>query len=182
MSRLPRAAYTRVIFAEIERLTAHLGDLGGVCLDTAYNFATYQFRMLRGWTYWLAEKICGSRFFAQWFADPAVYARFIAGNEVEIINRLGKIRCELTETAKIVFVQQYVCGSHRKYGYFKSSGARDINAVGPPARACGLPLMFAKTSRMPLTTALMFRLSFKQRVMWTEGFASSSTSVLHRLT
>jgi Ni,Fe-hydrogenase III large subunit/Ni,Fe-hydrogenase III component G len=133
-----RSAYTRVIFAEIERLTAHLGDLGGMCLDTAYNFATYQFRMLRGWTYWLAEKLCGSRFLRSVCRPGGVRRDFIANMENEIVERLKKIRCELNETADIVLANGMFVDRIENTGILTRKVALDLNAVGPAARASGL--------------------------------------------
>ena len=34
-----KASYSRVLFAELERLVSHLGDLAGICVDVAYGFA-----------------------------------------------------------------------------------------------------------------------------------------------
>lgn len=134
----PRAAYTRVVFAEIERLTAHLGDLGGVCLDTGYNFATFQFRMLRGWTYWLAEKLCGSRFLRSVCRPGGVRRDFIANMESEIVERLKKIRCELNETADIVLANGMFVDRIENTGILARKVALDLNAVGPAARASGI--------------------------------------------
>ena len=133
-----RSAYTRVIFAEIERLTAHFGDLGGICLDTAYNFATFQFRMMRGWTYWLAEKLCGSRFLRSVCRPGGVRRDFISNMESEILDRLKKIRCELNETAEIVLTNGMFVDRIENTGILSQKVALDLNAVGPAARASGL--------------------------------------------
>jgi Ni,Fe-hydrogenase III large subunit/Ni,Fe-hydrogenase III component G len=133
-----RAQCTRVIFAELERLTSHLGDLGGVCLDAAYGFATFQFRMMRGWAYAIAEELCGMRFLRSVNQLGGVRKDFISGKEAKIIEQLGKIKRELEDTRCIVEANSMFTDRIEHTGILAADIAADLNAVGPGGRASGM--------------------------------------------
>jgi Ni,Fe-hydrogenase III large subunit len=133
-----RAEYMRVLFAELERLTSHLGDLAGVCLDAAYAFATFQFRMMRGWCYALADELCGMRFLRSVNKLGGVRKDFVAGKEASVLAQLAKIRKELDDTAKIVRSNSMFTDRLENTGILKSDIAADLNAVGPGGRASGM--------------------------------------------
>lgn len=133
-----RAQYTRVLFGELERLTSHLGDLAGVCLDAAYGFATFQFRMMRGWAYATADELCGMRFLRSVNKLGGVRQDFAAGKEGKLIEQLQKIRKELTDTVTIIKANSLFSDRVENTGILASSIAIDLNAVGPGGRASGI--------------------------------------------
>ncbi|MDD5773986.1 MAG: NADH-quinone oxidoreductase subunit C [bacterium] len=57
-----RARYLRVIYAELERLANHLGDIGAIMMDTGFNFGGAQGARLREIVMRINERITGSRF------------------------------------------------------------------------------------------------------------------------
>ena len=134
----PRAAYTRVIFAELERLTSHLGDLAGVCLDVAYGFAAFQFRMLRGWAYQIADLLCGMRFLRGVNMPGGVRKDFVLGKEKEILEKLKQIQKELEDTALIIKSNSMFIDRIENTGILQQDIALDWNAVGPAGRASGM--------------------------------------------
>lgn len=133
-----RAQCTRVVFAELERLISHLGDLGGVCLDAAYGFATFQFRMMRGWAYAIAEELCGMRFLRSVTLLGGVRKDFVYGKEERVIEQLGKIKKELEDTRAIVESNSMFTDRIEHTGILSPDIAADLNAVGPGGRASGL--------------------------------------------
>lgn len=133
-----RAEYTRVIFAELERLTSHLGDLAGICLDVAYGFAAFQFRMLRGWSYRIADELCGMRFLRSVNRLGGVRKDFVAGKEAEVLELLQKIRRELLDTVDIIKGNSLFIDRVENTGVLQYETARDLNAVGPGGRASGV--------------------------------------------
>lgn len=133
-----RAQYGRVVFAEMERLTSHLGDLAGICLDVAYGFAAYQFRMIRGWCYLIADEICGMRFLRSVNRLGGLRRDFIAGKESSIITQLQKIKKELEDTADIIKSNSLFIDRVENTGILSSKIASDLNAVGPGGRASGI--------------------------------------------
>lgn len=133
-----RAQYTRIVFAELERLISHLGDLGGICLDTAYLFAAFHFRTLRGWAYLVADELCGMRFLRSINKLGGIRKDFVSGKEKSIIKQLRKIRDELDDTAKIIRSNSMFIDRVENTGVLTTRTARDLNAVGPGGRASGI--------------------------------------------
>lgn len=133
-----RAQYLRVVFAELERLTSHLGDLAGVCLDSAYGFATFQFRMMRGWAYAVADELCGMRFLRSVNKLGGVRKDFSSGKEASVIKKLNEIKKELKDTVDIVRSNSMFIDRIENTGILRSEIAADLNAVGPGGRASGM--------------------------------------------
>ncbi len=133
-----RAEYIRVIFAETERLTSHLGDLTGICQDVAYGFASYQFNMLRNWAYQLADVLCGARFLRSVNKPGGVRKEFVKGKEEQIIGQLNKIEKELKDTVNIIKSNSLFIDRVENTGVLQNKIAKDLNAVGPAGRASGI--------------------------------------------
>jgi Ni,Fe-hydrogenase III large subunit/Ni,Fe-hydrogenase III component G len=132
-----RAEYIRVLYAELERLTCHMGDLVGICLDVAYGFGAFQFRLLRNWCYQLADLLCGSRFLRSVNVPGGIRNDRIEGNETEILKRLADLKRELDDTAEIIRHQIMLTDRIENTGVLTEKIAFDLNAVGPAARASG---------------------------------------------
>jgi Ni,Fe-hydrogenase III large subunit/Ni,Fe-hydrogenase III component G len=133
-----RARYMRVVFAELERLTSHLGDLAGICLDVAYGFAAFQFRMLKGWSYLAADELCGMRFLRSVNSLGGVRKDFVAGSENKVAELLQRIRVELADTVSIIKSNTLFIDRVENTGVLQLETANDLNAVGPGARASGV--------------------------------------------
>jgi len=57
-----RAAYLRVVYAELERLANHFGDIGAIMIDTGFNFGGAHGARLREIVMRIHERLSGSRF------------------------------------------------------------------------------------------------------------------------
>ncbi|MCX6012628.1 MAG: NADH-quinone oxidoreductase subunit C [Chloroflexi bacterium] len=57
-----RARYLRVIYAELERLANHIGDIGAIMVDTGFNFGGSHGARLREMIMQINERLTGSRF------------------------------------------------------------------------------------------------------------------------
>lgn len=152
-----RAEYTRVVFAEIERLTSHLGDLAGICLDVAYGFAAFQFRMMRGWSYQIADELCGMRYLRSVNRLGGVRKDFIAGRETKVLEILQKIRSELSDTVKIIRGNTLFIDRVENTGVLQYDVAKDLNVVGPGGRASGIRHDVRKTFPYAAYDRLSFR-------------------------
>lgn len=152
-----RALYTRVIFAELERLTSHLGDLAGVCLDTAYGFGAYQFRMMRGWAYRMADVICSMRFLRSVNMPGGIRKDFAAGKEKALMKLLLELKKELADTAEIVMHNSLFIDRVENTGILKNKIAADLNATGPGGRASGIAYDVRKTFPYAAYSALDFQ-------------------------
>lgn len=140
-----RADYLRVLYAELERLTCHMGDLAGVCLDVAFGFGAFQFRLLRNWCYQLADLLCGSRFLRGVNVPGGVRIDNVEGKESEILKRLADIKQELDDTTEILHHHTMFADRIENTGILSEKIAFDLNAVGPAARASGIPHDIRKT-------------------------------------
>lgn len=137
--RIPtRSEYLRVLYAELERLTCHMGDLVGICLDVAFGFGAFQFRLLRNWCYQLADLLCGSRFLRSVNVPGGVRIDGLAGKEAEVLKRLSDLKRELDDTADIVRRQTMLTDRLENTGVLSKKIALDLNGVGPGARASGV--------------------------------------------
>jgi len=133
-----RAHYMRVLFAELERLTSHLGDLAGIALDVAYGFAAFQFRMMRGWCYLVADELCNMRFLRSACRPGGMRKEFVAGKENSLTDQLLRIKRELADTEEIIHRNSMFIDRVESTGVLSRTIAEDLNAVGPPARAAGV--------------------------------------------
>lgn len=97
-----RAAYSRVIFAELERICGHLGDISGLCVDTAYIFPSGQFGMMRRWIQLLNEQLTGSRFLRNTNKPGGLRRDFIRNNDKIILECISKLEKEFKDTVSII--------------------------------------------------------------------------------
>jgi Ni,Fe-hydrogenase III large subunit/Ni,Fe-hydrogenase III component G len=137
-----RAAYSRMIFAELERLYNHLGDISGVCLDVAYGFAASQFAMMRRWCQMANERITGSRFLRNVNRPGGLRKDFLSGfqngRENIITELLVKLEREFADTVKILKQNSLYIDRVEHTGVIQHEIAQDLHAVGPAARSIGI--------------------------------------------
>lgn len=133
-----RAAYSRVIFAELERICGHLGDISGLCVDTAYIFPSGQLGMMRRWIQLLNEQLTGSRFLRNTNKPGGLRRDFIRNNEKIILECINKLDKEFRETVAIIKNNGMFIDRVEHTGILANSIAVDLNAVGPAGRASGL--------------------------------------------
>ncbi|HEY5584504.1 MAG TPA: NADH-quinone oxidoreductase subunit C [Ruminiclostridium sp.] len=133
-----RALYSRVIFSELERICSHIGDLSGLCVDTAYVFAAGQFAMMRRWIQLLCEQLTGSRFLRNANKPGGLRRDFIRNNDKIILECLNKLDKEFKETVAIIKNNGMFIDRVEHTGILSNSIAVDLNAVGPGGRASGI--------------------------------------------
>lgn len=133
-----RAIFTRVIFAELERICAHLGDISGLCVDTAYVFPAGQFAMMRRWILILCEQLTGSRFLRNSNKPGGIRRDFIRNNDKIITECIDKLEKEFTETVSIIKNNGMFIDRVEHTGILDHEIAVDLNAVGPGGRASGI--------------------------------------------
>lgn len=152
-----RALYIRTILCELERICSHLGDIGGICIDTAYSFASYQFMMMRRWCQVMNEQLTGSRFLRSSVKPGGVRRDFINGNEKVLLEHLEKLEAEFNETVEIIRENSLFIDRVENTGVIKPEIAVDLNAVGPAGRSAGLE----RDVRKDFPYAAYDRLDFK---------------------
>jgi len=133
-----RARYSRVLFAELERLTSHLGDLAGICLDTAYGFGAFQFRLMRGWAYLMADELCGMRFLRSVNRIGGLRKDFAAGKAESLHGQIARLRTELLDTSALLHANSLFIDRVETTGVLSAEAAADLNVTGPGGRASGV--------------------------------------------
>lgn len=167
-----RAEYVRVLFAELERLTSHFGDLAGICIDVAYHFAGSQFNMLRNWAYGMADELCGMRFLRSVNKPGGVRKDFVSGKENSLLKQLETIKKELEDTVDIIMHNSMFHDRIENTGALKTKIAFDLNAVGPAARASGIPNDMRKQFPYAAYPKLEFRVP-----VYTDGDVNSRMKI-----
>lgn len=139
LSGIPeKALYSRTIFAEMERLYNHLGDLAGVCIDVAFGFANSQFAMMRRWCQMANEQLTGSRFLRNVNRPGGLRKDFLYTKEAIVTDLLDKLEREFTDTVKIIKKNSLYIDRVEHTGIIQKEVARDLHAVGPAARSAGV--------------------------------------------
>lgn len=139
LTQLPeKTVYSRMIFAEMERLYNHLGDLSGVCLDVAYGFAASQFAMMRRWCQLANEQLTGSRFLRNVNRPGGLRKDFLNTKEKIVTELLAKLEREFQDTVRIIKNNSLYIDRVEHTGVIRKAIARDLHAVGPAARSVGI--------------------------------------------
>jgi Ni,Fe-hydrogenase III large subunit/Ni,Fe-hydrogenase III component G len=154
-----RALYGRVIFAELERICSHVGDISGLCLDTGYVFANGQFAMMRRWIQILCEQLTQSRYLRNVNKPGGLRRDFIRNNEKIILECLNKLDREFKETVAIIKNNGMFIDRVEHTGILSNSVAVDLNAVGPGGRASGIKTDVRKDFPYAAYSKLKFNVS-----------------------
>jgi Ni,Fe-hydrogenase III large subunit len=134
----PRAEDLRTLYLELERITHHLGDIGGVLLDVAYNFGWSQLAILREEMFRLNADLTGSRLL--FGANVVGGVRFDPSEERvdQILATLEKVHHDFDKALKVSLGSASVVDRLDQAGTLTLEHARLLSVVGPAARASGL--------------------------------------------
>lgn len=133
-----RAADLRSVFLELERITHHLGDIGGVLLDVAYNFGASQLAILREDMFRLNARLTGSRLLFGTNVVGGVRVDPTAAALADIKAVLDKVERDFDRTMKVSLSSASVVDRLDQAGTLTLEHARLLQVVGPTARASGL--------------------------------------------
>ena len=134
----PGARTVRTIALELERIANHLGDLGALSGDVAFNPPAAYFGRLRGEFLNLLLVLAGNRF-GKGLVRPGGVALTLGSAERSLLRaKLKETRREIAHVCDLLF------GAHTVLARFEYTGAVDrrtadrLGLVGPAARASGL--------------------------------------------
>lgn len=134
----PRARFLRVIFAELERVANHFGDIGAIMLDTGYNFGGSQGARLREMVLRINERLTGSRFLRGVNRVGGV-ARDITSKEAETVAlELTNLLKDFNEGLEIADDRDSLLNRLKSTGVLPREIAHDHGVTGVAARAVGL--------------------------------------------
>ncbi len=137
--KTPRAQALRGIALELERLACHVGDLGAIAGDIAYQPAAVYCGRMRGDFLNLLMAMSGNRHGrglarpggVLFDVDPELAAR--------MREQLEKLREELEPVFEMMFENPTVQARLEGVGVLNAAQCASLGVVGPAARACEVP-------------------------------------------
>jgi Ni,Fe-hydrogenase III large subunit/Ni,Fe-hydrogenase III component G len=133
-----RAQYLRCIFAELERIYNHLGDVGGIALDTAFNVGAQLAYLMREKVIDLNDYLTGSRLLRSVNCLGGVRKDITITSASKVISSLVSLKLDLNDFIDLMTSTQSVLDRVEGTGILPMQAAKDLNIVGPGARASGV--------------------------------------------
>jgi len=133
-----KAQYLRTIYAELERLANHLGDLGLIMLDTGFNFGGAQGSRLRETMMRINERLTGNRFMRGVNAIGGVTQDMSETQKAVLATELARILNDFEEVIAIAENSVSVLNRLKSTGPLPRDIADDYGVLGVPARAVGI--------------------------------------------
>jgi len=136
--KTPRGQTVRGIALELERLANHIGDLGAIAGDIAYQPAAAYLGRLRGECLNLLMTLSGNRY-GRGLVRPGGAAFDIPPDMAgEMRDRLQRLEAELTPVLTLLFETASVQARLEGVGAVSRAQCIEYGFVGPVARACEL--------------------------------------------
>ena len=135
----PRAQALRGLALELERVANHIGDLGALGTDIAFQPAAAYFGRLRGEFLNSLMDLTGNRYGRSFLRPGGVLFDMDAALAQRLRERLGRARRDLQEIARLFFENSSVLDRLEGTGAISRRASDDLGLVGPAARACGSP-------------------------------------------
>ncbi len=133
-----RALYLRVIYAELERLANHLGDIGAIMLDTGFNFGGSQGARLREMIMQINMKLTGNRFLRGVNIVGGV-SKDINDNGINMLSDdLIKIAKDFSEIINLAENNTSLVNRLNGTGILSQKSAKEFGTVGIVAKASGI--------------------------------------------
>jgi Ni,Fe-hydrogenase III large subunit len=159
--KTPRAQAIRGIALELERLANHIGDLGAIAGDIAYQPAAAYFGRMRGECLNLLMTISGNRYGRGLIRPGGVAFDVPSSMAEEARDRLARLRDELLPAADLMLGNASVQARLEGAGGLTPARCVELGLVGPSARACGLhrdvrhdhPYGVFRFAHIPVSTA-----------------------------
>ena len=133
-----RAENIRTVMLELERIYNHIGDLGGIALDTAFNVGAQQAYILKERMMDINDWLTGSRFLRSVNTLGGVRKDISKEQAIRINSMLVKTKLELTEWASMITNMPSLMDRIEVTGTISYDIAKNMDLVGPAARGSGV--------------------------------------------
>lgn len=133
-----RAKYLRIIFAELERIANHIGDIGAILGDTGFNFGAANGSRLREVILQINERLTGSRFLRGVNVLGGVTKDVDVVQAQQLIIDLDLLLKDFNEVIQISNNSISVLNRLRDAGTLDYQIAMDHGVTGVPSRAVGV--------------------------------------------
>jgi Ni,Fe-hydrogenase III large subunit len=137
--KTPRAQAIRGIALELERLANHIGDLGAIAGDIAYQPAASYFGRMRGECLNLLMTLSGNRYGRGLVRPGGVRFDITEAMAAQMGARLEILGGELHAVADLMLGNASVQARLEGVGVLSRQQCIDLGVVGPAARACEIP-------------------------------------------
>jgi len=137
--KTPRAQTIRGIALELERLANHIGDLGAIAGDIAYQPAASYFGRLRGECLNLLMTLSGNRYGRGLIRPGGVLFDIPDAMAAEMRQRLQALEGELRPVAHLMLKNASVQARLEGVGVLPRQTCLELGIVGVAARACEVP-------------------------------------------
>ncbi len=132
------ASIVRTIALELERIANHIGDLGALSLDVAFNPPAAYFGRIRGEYLNLSQILGGSRF-GRGLIRPGGVTHVMGDEQRQLIReKLAELTPEVENVNDLIFSAPSVQGRFSRTGTVSHENATNIGLVGYAGRASGL--------------------------------------------
>lgn len=132
------AKIVRTIALELERIANHIGDLGALSLDVAFNPPAAYFGRIRGEYLNLSQVLAGSRF-GRGLVRPGGVTQVMGAEQRQLISdKLAEVTPEVEHVNELIFSAPSVQARFDNTGTLSREDAENIGLVGYAGRACGL--------------------------------------------
>ena len=135
----PRAQAIRGIALEIERLANHIGDMGAIAGDIAYQPAASYFGRMRGECLNLLMSLSGNRYGRGLLRPGGSTFDIEPPMATEMRDRLLRLREELEPVAALLLENNSVQTRLEGVGVLTRETCLELGVVGVAARACEVP-------------------------------------------
>lgn len=134
----PGAEIVRSIALELERIANHIGDLGALSGDVAFNPPAAYFGRIRGEFLNLLQVLCGNRF-GKSLVLPGGVSQIMAAEQAKIIeDKLKELEPEIRHVCDLLFTAHTVQARFEHTGTVSRQMAEDLGLVGYCGRASGI--------------------------------------------
>jgi Ni,Fe-hydrogenase III large subunit/Ni,Fe-hydrogenase III component G len=136
----PRAQAIRLIGLELERMIAHIADVGALCGDVGFAVpAAYNARIKES-LFQASTRFFGTRYLRAIAAPGGVTTDLSEENARELSGMVAAAADDFAHMAQIILDTPSVQNRFETTGILKTETARRLAVVGPAARASGLKL------------------------------------------
>jgi Ni,Fe-hydrogenase III large subunit len=174
--KTPRAQAIRGVALELERLANHIGDLGAIAGDIAYQPAAAYFGRMRGECLNLLMTLCGNRYGRGLNRPGGVLFDVPPTMADEMSDRLHALSDELRPVADLMLKNASVQARLEGVGVLPRLTCLELGVVGVAARACEVlrdvrhdhPYGVFRFTHIPVATAWAGDVLARAMVRWVE--------------
>lgn len=134
-----RASMLRVIYAELERLANHSGDIGAMMMDTGFNFGGAHGARLREMILRINEKLTGKRFLRSINTIGGVTKDITEEMKETLLRDLTAWKKDFSEVIDVAENSTSLLNRMKDTGILTPEIAKQYGTLGVAGRASGIP-------------------------------------------